>query len=495
MGEEYRYNDMEERYRKMNRLFIITATEFWAVFLLFLLMKLMTGSIAAPTGYGNMAFVVVFLAADFAVYLKNRASRYLKQIVFAEVALISLLLGLQTDAEFLYFMLLGVVVLQIPYYDRRMSRTACISYVALYTLLTVVRIVKFESMRDIDALCQVLIVYVLLIAFYLVGNIAKLFSDHALGSAEAQGNRQKTMLDGVLDVSRTVQEESSKSGGLVDELVSTTNLVAQSMREITSAMNTTAENIEEQNSMTQSIQEAISETGERSGQMVEIATESSASIQKNREVMEELKVESRQIAEINQGVTEAMSRLQSKTKEVEAIAGMILNISSQTNLLALNASIESARAGEAGRGFAVVAEQIRQLAEQTKSSTEEITRIINELNDNANEVVRSVENSVSEAESQNEKIFQAADSFAALSENMTEMISNIDQVAQQISGLADANNRIVENISQLSAATEQVTASADQVRELSEKNLDYVEGVRGAIGMIQEKTDGMQKYM
>ena len=60
-----------------------------------------------------------------------------------------------------------------------------------------------------------------------------------------------------------------------------------------------------------------------------------------------------------------MTKLQNKTKEVEEIAGMILNISSQTNLLALNASIESARAGEAGRGFAVVAEQVKNLAEQS----------------------------------------------------------------------------------------------------------------------------------
>ena len=103
-----------------------------------------------------------------------------------------------------------------------------------------------------------------------------------------------------------------------------------------------------------------------------------------------------------------MQRLQEKTKNVENIAGMILNISSQTNLLALNASIESARAGEAGRGFAVVAEQIRQLAEQTKNFTEDITKITNELNDNADEVVVSVNSSVEATKEQGERIIEAA---------------------------------------------------------------------------------------
>ena len=141
---------------------------------------------------------------------------------------------------------------------------------------------------------------------------------------------------------------------------------------------------------------------------------SNDSIQENMRVMDELKDQAEQITNTNHDVTEAMTKLQDKTKEVEEIAGMILNISSQTNLLALNASIESARAGEAGRGFAVVAEQIRQLAEQTKNSTEEITRITNELNANANDVVVSVEGSVQATEDQKEKILAASETFNLL---------------------------------------------------------------------------------
>lgn len=492
---QYRYNDIEERYQKMNRAFIMVASCLWVLFMVYLLFKLGSKSIAAPTAYGNMVIVVLFAAANVVVYFRNKKGARLKEIVALEMGIEILLLGMQTDAEFIYYAILGMIALQIPYYDKKYYKRSCIFYAVLFTLLIALRFAKGIIWVDVDVLCRIICMYLMFFLLYQVGSIAKLFSDHALGSVEQQSGEQKVMLDDILDTCMVVQGETQKSSNLVDELVTATEAVAQSMREITAATNTTAQSIEEQNNMTQSIQTAIGETGERSKRMVEIATDSNESIQENMQVMEQLKNQSQQIAATNQKVTESMIRLQDKTREVEEIAGMILNISSQTNLLALNASIESARAGEAGRGFAVVAEQIRQLAEQTRSSTEEITRIINELNENADEVVKSVESSVEATESQNDKIIMAVESFEKLNTNMTELLEDISAIDRQILELSDSNNHIVENISQLSAATEEVTASAEQVREMSEQNMICAEDVKGAIGMIQGRTDSMKHYV
>ena len=493
--KKFRYNDIGERYKAVNKIYFIAMMVLYIIFALYLVMRALMGDTHKAFAWSNLAFVVVFTIANLVMYLRNKEDQKYNFRSLLLAMLEIFLVGMNTDAQFIFYAMLVLFALQIPYFKSKRFGKLCIVEGLLFILVQVFRFPRGWGLNSVDDLICILFVLAGLYVLFRIAHITQQFNEHALGAVEEQTSQIQGMFDGILEISAVVQDEATKSTDTVEKLFETTQTVTMSMHEIVDSANMTAQSIEEQNQMTQNIQNAIAQTGERSKKMVGIATESNESIQTNMKVMEDLQVQSKQIAATNAEVSESMIRLQEKTKEVEEIAGMILGISSQTNLLALNASIESARAGEAGRGFAVVADQIRQLAEQTKQSTEEITRIINELNANANEVVVSVEKSVSATEDQNEKIAAASVAFGKLNEDMTVLIDDINEMDREILDLSDSNNTIVDNISHLSAATEEVTANAEQVLTMSEQNLEFAEGVKASIETIENSTEQMKQFV
>lgn len=183
------------------------------------------------------------------------------------------------------------------------------------------------------------------------------------------------------------------------------------------------------------------------------------------------------VSEINQQVTNALeislkavdqadntnsiiSGLADAAQKIGDVVSLISDIAEQTNLLALNATIESARAGEAGKGFAVVAAEVKTLAGQTASATEEISNQISRVQSTTEEAVGAIQ-VITETIS---KINEISSMISAAVGEQSAVTSNMSQNMQTA---ADGVNEISNGINQIAQATEIVNAATQKVKESS----------------------------
>ncbi|WP_043311524.1 methyl-accepting chemotaxis protein [Pseudomonas sp. ML96] len=175
---------------------------------------------------------------------------------------------------------------------------------------------------------------------------------------------------------------------------------------------------------------------------------------------------SQAIASLSQGVQQTAEMIQRLNDDSRTIGGMvetIHGIAEQTNLLALNAAIEAARAGEMGRGFAVVADEVRNLAKRVQDSTDEITRMIGNLQAASRDAVEFMQESshkadhcVQEANAAGEALGDIARAVALMRESNTQ----IAVAAEQQSQVAEEMTRSVVGIRDVTEQTVQQTLTS-----------------------------------
>jgi len=165
--------------------------------------------------------------------------------------------------------------------------------------------------------------------------------------------------------------------------------------------------------------------------------------------------------------------------EIGKVIELIQNIAEQTNLLALNATIEAARAGDAGKGFAVVATEVKELARQTASATEDIRKRIEGIQGSTGLAVKSI-GDISEVVKQVNELSQTIASAVEeqsittkeIGKNMLQSSTAAQMVARGVAESATATHEITRNIVSVDKAAKQAAAGAAQTqtagRELSQ---------------------------
>ncbi|HCG7753552.1 TPA: methyl-accepting chemotaxis protein [Vibrio parahaemolyticus] len=206
----------------------------------------------------------------------------------------------------------------------------------------------------------------------------------------------------------------------------------------------------------------IGEISESTSVAVEGVHQAATNAEQGRSVVEMTVTNVGQLTGILSNSQQSIGSLNQHVDKIGSAVNIIQDIAEQTNLLALNAAIEAARAGEQGRGFAVVADEVRALASRTHQSTEEITRVVMDIQAQMSMVVSDID----QCNEQGQQTLSASEQLdASLQQIITDMHAiqgNSERIASAIEEQGIVMNQVSDSITELNVISENNMHSAQE---------------------------------
>jgi len=330
-------------------------------------------------------------------------------------------------------------------------------------------------------------------------------ASRAIYNQEAQESLQKSVTDFLTIVSQVARGDLSLRGHvtndalgnvvdsvnyMLDNFVKVLERVRKAAVDVQSSANEILIASEEMSSgavqQDQEITNTSSAVEELTVSMKQVSNNAEASAEAARRALDAAEQGNRSVRDTLEGMQRIRSSVQATAKRIKAlgdrsleiseIVNVINDITEQTNLLALNAAIEAARAGEAGRGFAVVADEVRKLAEHSRSATKDIAALIKAIQAETNDAVVVMEEGTKEVEigaKLADQAGRALDAISSVVRQSAELVQEISLASKQqvrgTEGVAHAM-QIISNITrQTSQGARQTSRTVEQLVHMSEQ--------------------------
>ncbi|MBU3181751.1 methyl-accepting chemotaxis protein [Clostridium psychrophilum] len=269
--------------------------------------------------------------------------------------------------------------------------------------------------------------------------------------------------------SKTVSETSTTLANMSDEVTSSITEVSSTIEQVSIGATEQAQNAQDGALAMNDLLNRLDKVSVNSNEMYKISSDTKNLGSKGLSMIDTLIEKSNKTKLSTKEVEHIVQDMNESTKQIDSISETLVNITTQTNLLSLNASIESARAGESGKGFAVVAGEIRKLSEQSKSSTEEIKKIISSIQKKSDAAVSAIKSTKTIVNEQDLAVNQTKNIFSEILNSIEVMITKVDEVKLSIIDINEKKQSIVSEIENISSISEQTASSSQQVTASTEE--------------------------
>lgn len=310
---------------------------------------------------------------------------------------------------------------------------------------------------------------------------------------------------GVVRMSGSLSEFSAISSQMSNsttEMSAQSTTIAGAAEQITAGIGTLASSNSEMNANVQSIAATSTEVSQNMKDISHSMETLADSIHQVSEKSENAQDVARKAIEMSNTSTDKMSQLSESARKIGEFSQIIKEIAQQTNLLALNANIEAASAGEAGKGFAVVANEIKELANQSSRSAEDISNTINEIQQNTelsvqsmNDVANIITNIDQSTSEMSELSRQGAESVNIIVSNVKESTVGVGEVSGLINEISSATDMAAKTSEEFTASVSEISRNMQELNCAVSETSIGVEQVHKEVASLSEISDEMTRMV